>query len=161
MYKRQEKSPSDYAKILIPPVRIYENMSSEVKKRDRRYLNEVGETFKRRMTRLLEKDYLPVHAPGAQTLRVEIELFELKHTTRIFKDRRERTKIAGETTGTKLEAACYDSVTNELIFAVSTFYAGEEYAAFKNPVLIKNLRGAFGEWSEHFKKRFDEIMTFN
>ena len=159
VYRHPNRSPLEYAKIIIAPVRIYENMSSEVKKRDRRYLNEVGTSFGKRIQRLIEKDYMPVASPDELTLRIEIELFELKPSNRIFKDLRQRLKLGDDVAGTKLEGSCYDSVSGELIFAVSTFYTGEEYAAYRNPVLIKNLRGAFGEWSEHFKKRFDEEMS--
>ncbi len=161
VYRNPAKSPLEYAQIILSPVKVYENMASEVNKRDRRNLEDVGASFSRRLARLLAKDYMPVTKPGPMALRVEIELLELKPGIRLFQARREKTKLPHNVSGTKLEAACYDSVTGELIFAVSTFYQGDEYAAYKSPVLIKNLRGAFGEWSEHFKKRFDQEMTFN
>lgn len=161
VYRNPAKSPLEYAQILLSPVKVYENMASEVNKRDRRNLEDVGASFSRRLQRLLEKDYMPVKKPSPMALRIDIELLELKPGIRIFKDRHEKIKLARNVSGTKLEAACYDSVTGELIFAVSTFYQGDEYAAYKSPVLIKNLRGAFGEWSTHFKKRFDQEMTFN
>lgn len=159
VYHNPNKSPLDYAQIILSPVRVYENMASEVNKRDRRYLNEVGESFQNRLSRLL-KDYMPAKQPNPLALRIDIELLALKPVMRIFKDRSEKVRVPAPVAGTKLEAACYDSMTGELIFAVSTFYKGDEYAGYSNPVLIKNIRGAFGEWSEHFKKRFDEQMSY-
>ncbi len=161
IYRHPTKSPRDYAKVELPPVEMYLNMSSEVKKRDRRYLDEVGSSFLRRVQRSIEKDYLPVQKPDELTLRIEISLSQLQPTTRLFKDRHERIKLGRAVSGTKLEASCYDGVTHELVFAVTTFYKGDEYAAYENPVLIKNIRGAFGEWSGHFKKEFDAAMAFN
>lgn len=161
IYRHPRRSPLDFAQIIVSSVSVYDNMSSEIKKRDRRYLDEVGDSFQKRMLRLIERDYLPAQVPNELTLRIDIELVALKPGMRLFKDRRERVKMPdSEMVGTKLEADCYDSVTNELIFAVSTFYKGEEYKAFEKPALITNIRGAFGEWSEHFKKRFDDVMTF-
>lgn len=160
IYHHPQQALTEYTKVLVSPVRIYENMASEVKKRDRRYLNEVAQTFQRRLVRTLEKDYLPVTEPDPLTLRIELELTELKPSMRVFKDRREKTKLGGGVSGTKMEASCYDTVSGELIFALATFYTGDEYAAHSKPVLITNLRGAYGEWLEYFKKRFDEAMTF-
>jgi len=161
VYRNPVKSPLEYAQVILSPVKVYENMASEVNKRDRRNLEDVGVSFSRRLQRLLEKDYMPVTRPGPTALRIEIQLLELKPGTHIFQARREKMKLPKNVSGTKLEAACYDSVSGELIFAVTTFYDGDQYAAYKSPVLITNLRGAFGEWSTHFKKRFDQEMTFN
>jgi hypothetical protein len=97
-----------------------------------------------------------VDTPGEGVLRIDISIYDIKPIVNyINKDGNEAVRFDNTLVGTKFDMDCYDSVSEEQIFALSTLYKGQEYTAYKDLSYMGNVETAFNEWARFFKGRLD------
>lgn len=158
VYCHPQIKVTDYRSFIVAPVEVYHNTAKKIPKKTRPIYDAEEGNFQRYAEDVIGKGY-PVSAqPGPGVLRIEFNVVDIKPIVRTKDHGNDAIITDPNTKGTKIEADCFDSVTNERIFALSTLYKGQEYAAYKDPALLPAVELAFQEWLMFFKKRFDAAM---
>ncbi len=159
VYRHPTRKPTDFSKFILAPVTVYDKPATKVLGRDRETFDVEAGKLKLKLVKLLGNDYFLTDKTGADTMRIDVAVVDIKPVVQMVKDGNETTVLNPSIKGSKFEANCYDSVTNELIFAVSTLYKGDEYTAYQDASLLNNTETAFDEWSAYFKHRFDVALS--
>jgi Protein of unknown function (DUF3313) len=158
VYRHPTKKTTDYNRFILSPFSVYENTAVKIKRANKKKFDQLATTLHQKTKILFSADYPVVESSDENTLRVEIEIIDIKPIVQLKKEGNTTVVRDPDIEGSKIEANCYDALSGELIYAVSTLYKGEPYAAYQNSLLIKNIQDAYNEWFTFFKVRFDEAM---
>lgn len=157
VYRHPTKHVTDYAAFNIPQITVYEHSNEKIKPENRAPFDALADRLRGKTVDLLKKDYPIVGTDGKGTLRIEISVMDIKPIVHLKNSDGNMVTIMDRSKiGTKFEMDCHDSVTDELIFAVSSLYNGKEYAAYKDPQLLGTVETAYEDWAAFFKSRLDD-----
>ncbi len=159
VFRHPTRKPTDFAKFILAPMTVYEKPASAVLGRDRETFDVEAGQLRLKLAKLIGKDYFLTEKSGPDTMRIEVQIVDIKPVVQMKKDGNDTTILNPNIKGSKIEANCYDSATNELIYAISTLYKGDEYTAYQDASLLPNMEKAFDEWAVYFKRRFDTAMA--
>jgi hypothetical protein len=160
VYRHPTKHVTDYVAFNIPKIAIYEKTAEKISPENRALFETLAEKLRAETIAMMRENYPIVDAEGKGALRLEISILDikpivhLKNSTGNLVTIMDRSKI-----GTKFEMNCYDTESDELIFAVSSLYNGPEYAAYKDSALLKNVEPAYTDWAAFFKNRLDDARA--
>lgn len=156
IYRHPTKRVTDYSAFIIPAVVVYPNPADKIK--DRAPYEALSRELTDQARRLFSEDYIVTDNISENTLRVEISIIDIKPVVQVNKGVTDSIIINSPEKGSKFDVDCFDAASEEEIFALSTLYKGEEYLAYRDSFLIRNIQSGFDEWLAFIKDKFDEAM---
>ena len=162
LYRKPGTSLAKYDSIMFDPVAIYHHPGSHIRTFDHKDIVQLAVFFQDALTNAMKDTYKVVARPGPRTLRVRSAISNLMasrplpgiSSTELMKF----SLFIGEA---RIEAEFLDSVTNERLVAIVD--AQKERRILNHNVFMRwdQVRGAFGEWTRHFRARLDFLPGKN